>query len=45
MNSKVLKKKYVGYLTKSGKYISTGLVFNINNWIYKITTMPYGGGA
>ena len=35
MNSKVLKKKYVGYLTKSGKYISTGLFFNINNWIYK----------
>ena len=45
MNSKVLKKKYVGYLTKSGKYISTGLVFNINNRIYKIITIPYGGGA
>lgn len=28
-------KKYVGYLTKSGKYISTGLFFNLTTGFIK----------
>lgn len=38
-------KKYIGYLTKSGRYISTSLHFDIDGWDYKIIAIPYGGGA